>query len=172
MNKGKTISKLLGLKQEELAMLLKVHKSQLAMFETGKRGLPAAALLVLAPMLEFVQKVKLQSGSAEVLKSQVEQKRKVVTYLLKENKYHQTEISKKLEKLEDKYQVNLSVIQLMRFLEEEAIIKGETPDVLLKLIESRAATDLKKNNWEVIIKYKIKYEVLKAEEKVLLEMLF
>jgi transcriptional regulator with XRE-family HTH domain len=78
MQKVKTISKLLGLKQDELAVLLKVNKSQLAMFETGKRDLPIAAMQQLASMLQFVQEESLKSGSAEMLKSQTEQKKKVL----------------------------------------------------------------------------------------------
>lgn len=169
MQKRKTISKLLGIKQEELAMLLKAHKSQLAMFETSKRDLPTTAMVLLAPMLQFVQEESLKSGSAEMLKAQVEQTKKVLAQLLKENQYKQKLLERKLEIAGNKYQANLSAIQLMRFLEEEAIKKGETPDALLKLIASRAASDLKNNNWELIIKYKIKYEVLQAEEKLLLK---
>lgn len=169
MRKGKPICKELGLKQEELAVLLNISKGQLAMFETSKRDLPTTAMVLLAPMLQFVQEESLKSGSAEMLKAQVEQTKKVLAQLLKENQYKQKLLERKLEIAGNKYQANLSAIQLMRFLEEEAIKKGETTDALLKLIASRAASDLKNNNWELIIKYKIKYEVLQAEEKLLLK---
>jgi transcriptional regulator with XRE-family HTH domain len=171
MQKRKTVSKLLGLKQEELAMLLKVNKSQLGMFETGKRELPTAALLLLAPMLQFLKEERLKSGSAEILKSQEEQKKKVWEHLLKENKYFQTEVSKKLEMAERKYQANMSAIQLMQYLQNEATKKGETPDDLLELIEARAVSDLRKNNWGVVTKHQLEYEFLQAEEIMLLKML-
>ena len=172
MQKTQTVSKLLGLKQEELAMLLKVSKGQLAMYETGKRELPVSALLSLVPMFQFLKEERLKSCSAEILKSQAEQQKKVLEHLLRENKYFQTEVSKKLEMAERKYQENLLAIQLMRFLEDEANKKGDSPNGLVKLIEARAATELKKNNWEVVAKLQIQKEVLLAEEKMLLKMGF
>ena len=83
MRKGKSICKELGIKQEELAMLLNISKGQLAMYETGKRELSTEAMLLLAPMMQFVQEESLKSGSAEVLKFQTEQKKKVLGQLLK-----------------------------------------------------------------------------------------
>lgn len=169
MRKGKSICKQLGIKQEELAMLLNISKGQLAMFETGKRELSTSAMQQLAPMLKFMHEESLKLGSAEILKSQELQQKKVLEHLLKENKYFQTEVSKKLEMAKRKYQANISAIQLMRFLENEATKKGETPDELLKLIEGRAASDLGKNNWEVVVKLQIQKEVLLTEEKILLK---
>lgn len=172
MQKGKTVSKLLGLKQEELAMLLKVSKGQLAMYETGKRELPVSALLSLVPMFQFLKEERLKSCSAEILKLQAEQQKKVLEHLLRENKYFQTEVSKKLKMAERKYQANMSAIHLMQYLENEATKKGVTPDALLELIEGRAESDLRKNNWEVVVKLQIQKEVLLAEEKILLKIGF
>jgi transcriptional regulator with XRE-family HTH domain len=172
MQKGKTVSKLLGLKQEELAMLLKVSKGQLAMYETGKRELPVSALLSLVPMFQFLKEERLKSCSAEILKSQAEQQKKVLEHLLRENKYFQTEVSKKLEMAERKYQAIMSAIHLMQYLENEVTKKGASPNGLVKLIEARAVNELKKNSWEVVAKLQIQKEVLLAEEKKLLKMGF
>jgi len=169
MQKAKTISKLLGIKQEELAVLLKVNKSQLAMFETGKRDLPIAAMQQLASMLQFVQEESLKSSSAELLKSQTEQKKKVLEQLLKENQYKQKLLEKKLEIAENKLQSNSTAMQLMRFLDNEATKKGDSPNGLVKLIEARAASELKKNSCEVVTKLQIQKEVLLMEEKMLLK---
>ena len=46
----------LGLKQEELAQLLQVSRSQLSLYELGKRSLPLPALEKLAFMLQLSQK--------------------------------------------------------------------------------------------------------------------
>jgi DNA-binding transcriptional regulator YiaG len=172
MQKGKTVSKLLGLKQEELAMLLNISKGQLAMFETGKRGLPTSALLLLAPMLQFVQGESLKSGSAEVLKVQEEQKKKVLEQLLKENKYKQKLLERKLEMAENKYKANIAAMQLMQFLENEPIRKEVPANRLIKIIEARAKSELEKNGWGVVAKFQIQKEVLLAEEKMLLKMGF
>jgi transcriptional regulator with XRE-family HTH domain len=166
MRKGKSICKQLGIKQDELAMLLNISKGQLAMFETGKRELPTSAMQQLAPMLKYMHEESLKSSSAEILKSQEEQQKKVLEHLLKENKYFQTEVSKKLEMAKRKYQANVSAIQLVRFLEKEA-----PGTALIKRIEARATTELEKNGLGVLTKYKIQKEVLQAEEKMLLKLL-
>ena len=169
MRKGKSICKELGIKQEELAMLLNISKGQLAMFETGKRDLPIAAMQQLAPMLQFVQEESLKSGSAEVMKFQTAQKQKVLAQLLKENQYKQKLLERKLEIAEHKYQTNKTAMQLMRFLEKEATKKGDSPNGLVKVIERRAAKELEQNSWEVVVKLQIQKEVLVAEEKMLLK---
>jgi transcriptional regulator with XRE-family HTH domain len=53
------IRELLGMKQEEIALLLEITRSQWAMYETGKRDLPTAAKLKLAEMLAFAKKRQL-----------------------------------------------------------------------------------------------------------------
>ncbi|CAM4394179.1 helix-turn-helix domain-containing protein [Flavobacterium terrigena] len=166
MQKRKSICKQLGIKQEELAMFLNISKGQLAMYETGKRDLPTSATLQLAPMLKFMQDESLKSGSAEMLKFQTEQQKKVLEQLLKDNKYHQIILKKKLEIAEKKYQSNVAAMQLMRYLEKEA---PETR--LIKVIEAKATSELEKNGLEVVTKYKIQKEVLQAEEKILLKLL-
>jgi transcriptional regulator with XRE-family HTH domain len=169
MRKGKSICKELGIKQEELAMLLNISKGQLAMFETGKRDLPTAAMLLLAPMLAFIQEENLKSGSAEILKSHIEQKKKVLEQLLKENQYKQKLLERKLEIAENKYQANRKALQLMRFLENDASKKGDSPNSLVKIIEARAKSELEKNGWGVVAKFQIQKEVLLVEEKMLLK---
>ncbi len=43
------------MKQEDMAMLLQINRSQWAMYTTGKRDLPVAAKLKLAEILGFLQ---------------------------------------------------------------------------------------------------------------------
>ncbi|OGS75331.1 MAG: hypothetical protein A3G95_04585 [Flavobacteria bacterium RIFCSPLOWO2_12_FULL_31_7] len=171
MQKGKTISKLLGLKQVELAMLLKVSKGQLAMYETFKRNLPISALLPLAEMLRFMKEESLKSGSSEVMQFQAAQKKKVLAHLLKENQFKQKLLERKLERAERKYQANKTALQLMQFLEKEATKKGDSPNNLVKVIERRAANELEKNNWDVVAKLQIQKEVLVAEAEILLKFM-
>ena len=53
MEKSTNLRQILGMKQEDMAMLLQITISQLAMYATGKRSLPLAAKLKLVEMLEF-----------------------------------------------------------------------------------------------------------------------
>jgi transcriptional regulator with XRE-family HTH domain len=166
MKKSENIREILGVSQEDLAVLLKVTRSQLSMYELGKRDLPTSALLQLAPILKFMHEESLKLGSADLLKFQAEQQKKVLEQLLKENQYKQKLLERKLEIAEKKYQSNVAAMQLMRYLEREA---PETR--LIKVIEAKATSELEKNGLEVLTKYKIQKEVLLAEEKILLKML-
>ncbi len=48
------IQNLLGLKQEEMAIVLKINRAQWSMYLSGKRSLPIVALQKLAEILNFV----------------------------------------------------------------------------------------------------------------------
>ena len=48
------IQDLLGLKQEEMAVVLKATRAQWSMYLSGKRSLPVVAKLKLAEILNFV----------------------------------------------------------------------------------------------------------------------
>lgn len=65
MQKRTTIREQLGVTQEELALLLKVTRSQLAMYELGKRDLPVAAKKQLSELLLYVME---QSATTKVAK--------------------------------------------------------------------------------------------------------
>ncbi len=55
MGDQKSISALLGFKQEELALILQVSRSQLSLYELGKRSLPLHAMEKLALLVSQLQ---------------------------------------------------------------------------------------------------------------------
>ena len=63
MKKDNAIRDLLGVSQEDLALLLNVTRSQLAMYELGKRDLPVAVKVKLATMLKLLQESAYQKAS-------------------------------------------------------------------------------------------------------------
>ena len=70
MNAAKQIREQLGLTQQDLAMYLLIPLSQLAMYETGKRDLPAATRIKLAELLRlFEQSQKNVKAKNELLKA-------------------------------------------------------------------------------------------------------
>ena len=56
MKNKNNIRALTGMSQENLALLLQVSRSQIAMFESGKRNLPIQAMEKLALLLTLSQK--------------------------------------------------------------------------------------------------------------------
>ena len=172
MQKRKSISKLLGIKQEELAMLLKAHKSQLAMFETGKRDLPNTAMSQLFEMLRFAQEdTSKLANTISLMNSQALQKKKALDHLIKENHHKQFALEKKLNVLEKKYNSNLMAVQLINYFEQQNTENYELGKQMAKIIEKKSIAELEKNGLAMITKYKIEQEVLKAKEKIILQFM-
>lgn len=58
MKHKKSLKETLGIPQEELAALLGVTRSQLSMYESGKRELPLTAIIELTGMLTYMGKAR------------------------------------------------------------------------------------------------------------------
>lgn len=168
MKNNNTIRALLGITQEDLALLLKVTRSQLAMFETGKCDLPVAAKLQLAEMLQYVQEIKSQGvQNLPLLKKQEEQKKKVVAKLVLINQHKQLILEKKMKSLVKKNEVRLAKISLTGFLEQQFLKKDASENQLLKSIGAKAQLELENKGWALLIQHQIKKEVLQVEAKLL-----
>lgn len=161
MKKGENIRNLLGITQEELAVLLNITRSQLSLFEIGKREIPTEAMTKLANMyLSINNNTSSSEKLSEVIKTQEEHKKQTLEALLKDNKYYQLVCAKKIEKAEKKYNNNMLRLQLVMHLEKEAKHQN-----IVKSMELKTNSDIMKNGLAQLTKLKIEKEVLQAEEK-------
>ena len=158
------ISTSLGLKQQELAQLLQVSRSQLSLYELGKRSLPIHAMEKLTIMLALAQKGKVKS---EMKKSISNEEQNVLKKILLKNNHQQLIVERKIKALEKKQNALVTSKKLIAHLlkNEGKINKNEL--VVLKSIEVK----LKKQEIEkyntALLQLEIKKEVLVFEEKVL-----
>ena len=158
------ISTSLGLKQQELAQLLQVSRSQLSLYELGKRSLPVHAMEKLTIMLALAQKGKVKS---EMKKSISNEEQNVLKKILLKNNHQQLIVERKIKALEKKQNALVTSKKLIAHLlkNEGKINKNEL--VVLKSIEVK----LKKQEIEkyntALLQLEIKKEVLVFEEKVL-----
>ena len=158
------ISTSLGLKQQELAQLLQVSRSQLSLYELGKRSLPIHAMEKLTIMLALAQKGKVKS---EMKKSISNEEQNVLKKILLKNNHQQLLVERKIKALEKKQNALVTSKKLIAHLlkNEGKINKNEL--VVLKSIEVK----LKKQEIEkyntALLQLEIKKEVLVFEEKVL-----
>ncbi len=167
MKSNNNFRALLGIKQEDLALLLKVTRSQLSMYELGKRDLPVVAKLQLAEMLQHVQESKTQRVRRLPLeKKQVDEKKRVVAGLLQINQHHQHTLDKKIKALEKKQETSVAKMSLAGYLEQH-YLKKDIEHHLLKSIGAKAQKDLEEKGWALLLQYQIKKEVLEAEAKFL-----
>ncbi|MDI1318402.1 helix-turn-helix domain-containing protein [Flavobacterium sp.] len=107
MKKTNPIRNLLGVSQEDMALILQVSRSQWAMYELGKRDLPTKAKLVLAEILHYVKTPEMFAKSLPQVEQQHVRKQQQLEHLLKENEYQQVLTSKKINFVERNMRLRL-----------------------------------------------------------------
>lgn len=158
------IKNVLGIKQEDLAMILGVSRSQLSMYIIGKRNLPVEAKLILSELIStFSKKSKLKINNAILLHDA-----KNATMLMKSirlnNEYKQIVLQKKLTVLERKYAEAKKTIALIDFLEASLDDSKKDKKQLYKLIKINAEKEIQKNSITKQIPLKVEIESLKTNE--------
>jgi transcriptional regulator with XRE-family HTH domain len=165
MKKNRIIKVPLLITQEEIAILLGITRSQWAMYESGQRGLSSKSKYKLEIVLLNANKVA--SVKREKLGHEVKQEneaQKVVTKMLHENILQQLGFQRKLEQMKKKYQAALNTLHFVSSFQE-----GTANESVLKVLKIKANKVLDKNGLHFQEAYKIKLEVLKHEEIVLLK---
>ena len=114
MKKENTIRTILGVTQQELAMLLGVSRSQCAMFELGKRDLPLPAKQLLAEMLSYIQSPEVTAKSIQFALPQATPQQ--LERFLRENQYQQLLAARKIATATKKLQAQARLLQLTAFL--------------------------------------------------------
>jgi transcriptional regulator with XRE-family HTH domain len=160
--------KLLGATQPEMAMLLKIHRSQWSMYESGKRPLPTQAAVLLAQLLEAVHAPEKKSaGTHPQLKLQQDKLETELKSLLKENQYQLEITARKLNVLENKYEAGINALQLAHHLAADPESKKTIEADLIKGIQTRAEKSIAKTSLITLAKLRIKHGVLLQEELLL-----
>ena len=155
-------SQSLGIKQYELALLLRVNRSQIAMFEAGKRDLPSAASILLMQILAQVETAKKSAKSIPDASASTE-KQKQLEQLLEENTFQQMKLRRKIAVVAKKHEVQRNTVVFANFLKqsEEVMLNNSLREyVIIKGAESKAATNAK-----AMVKLQIKQELLVNEQK-------
>ena len=158
------ISASLGLKQQELAQLLQVSRSQLSLYELGKRSLPLPAMEKLATLLTHSQKEAVNSESKNNIR--VEDQIFLKKLVLKNN-HQQLLVERKIIALEKKQNALATSKKLIAHLlkNESKMKKNEL--AVLKSIEIKSKNQDIKNYAALLLQLEIKKEVLAFEEKLL-----
>ncbi len=109
----------LGLSQELMAQYLGVTRSQLAMYEAGKRELSTSALAKLAEIaLFFDQKNVTEKEGHQLLEKQELEVKVFLTRHIKELEYKQIKEQRLLETIQKKHHQNLQLHSLALYLQK------------------------------------------------------
>ena len=164
MKKKQNIRILLGMSQEDLALILQVSRSQIAMYELGKRSLPVDAMEKLTVMLSVVQNNTSIAMSKDKI-SNFEQ-----TFLknkLLKNKHHQLIVEKRINALLKKQSaINASKQIISHLLNKNSNIK-KNEIAFLKNIEAKTQNKTAQNNAVTLLQLELKKEILVFEEKLI-----
>ncbi len=162
--KNNKITALLGMKQENMAMLLQISLGQWAMFETGKRDLPSNAMQKLSEMLTFLNQPEQESkNNFEHIKIQEAKTAKVFQDLQLINKHQQLIAERKLASIQKKYHTAMTALKFVRFLETNSQDASQQFE-LLTIIKLNAENALQKNDLHVQAKQELKLNTLKQQQ--------
>jgi transcriptional regulator with XRE-family HTH domain len=121
MKNSKSIRAQFGLSQNDLSIYLLINRSQLTMYEQGKRDLPAHALVKLAEMELFLvnYKAQLPNKSIPFEAEQLLEATKIVAKYQKEFAYQQLVLQRELAMAQARYKNNLHLFEFLTAQEEE-----------------------------------------------------
>ena len=164
MKNKQNISTLLGMSQENLALILQVSRSQIAMYEVGKRSLPVDALEKLSAMLSV-----LQNNTSNIISKDVDSNLKVqfLKNQLQRNKHQQLIVEKKINALIKKQKATNSAKKVISYLLNETSKIKKNEIAVLKAIETKTQNRVAYNNAVILLQLEIKKEVLIFEGKLL-----
>ncbi|WP_320814541.1 helix-turn-helix transcriptional regulator [Flavobacterium sp.] len=165
MNRKSFFKKPLLISQEEMAMLLGVTRSQWTMYIIGQRGLSVQGIRRLEQVLTSVNSIS--SAQKEKLiqeKAQEYLRQKVIVDLLQDNKLKQLRLQKKLLQMEEKFQAALNTLCFVGSYKTKTINQS-----VLQVVETKANKLLDTNGLHLQEVHKMKLEVLKHEEMLLLK---
>jgi transcriptional regulator with XRE-family HTH domain len=107
----------IGFSQDAMAQHLLLTRSQLSMYEIGKRELPTHALLKLAEIEIFFNQVQKQSVTEkELLEIQKIQKKQLLLDYEKEICFKLLKAQRALKKIQKKHEQNVALLQLVLYL--------------------------------------------------------
>lgn len=171
MKKQQTIRELLGVTQQQMAMILKIHSSQWSMYESGKRDLPPAATIRLAEMLAYMHSAEAKGfNNVPQLAKQQNNTNQELEKVVKENQYQLLVVTKKIAAMQKKHDAATKALQLLHFLSSGLENKTDAPDIL-KSIEARATKSLDNNGLLQLHLLRTKEISLQQQQELLKEIL-
>lgn len=163
---------LLGLSQDDLCHLLRVHKSQLAMFEIGKRNLPHEATLQLVAICKHLISFEAKRPSFPETKEESQKIRKFLEDKIVDNKKKQTLIENKLRRIKNKYEKAISVIQFADYLENHPTENLNIDMEYVAALKRRAYYTIQANKHLPQVKLQMELEMLKLKHETFKRELF
>lgn len=166
MKKSQSLRSVLGLSQDDLALILNVGRTRFAMYEAGSRNIPTASKRLLAEMIQYICGSEASPNSAGMVEQHA-QKQNAVQRMLKENEYQRMATARKILRVEAKCTGNLKALRLVEFLGLREKTNDITKSGILRSIAYKATQSLKSQGLDLLFKLKLKLEMLELEKLLL-----
>ncbi|MBF6642340.1 hypothetical protein IVB69_12685 [Flavobacterium sp. J49] len=166
--KSQEIKALLGFTQDEMAQLLRLHRTTVSRFELGNGHIPHRSNVLLGAMLKYIQSPEAKAELPAALEEQLVLEAEKLQKLIKENEYQYERLSRKLHKAQANYAYNEKATKLLYFLREHAAELPEVSPDVLHLLENRVKASLKKQSKADVLALELQVDLL-AYQKMLLE---
>ncbi|SCX84290.1 helix-turn-helix domain-containing protein [Flavobacterium caeni] len=164
MKKQNALRNLLGITQQEMAVLLNVNRSQWSMYEGGNRDLPAHAAQLLTEILMHTQSPDFKKADEKPANTAAD--RQWLTRLLAENEYQRLRLQREQATLEKQQHKQHSRQLLAGFVAHRKKTNKQHPWPLVAPKTATATQDHESRTR--LLEYALRLEVL-AFEKNLLE---
>lgn len=173
MKKRPEIKNMLGLTQDEMAMVLGITKGQWSMYKSGQRDLPIEALERFSMLLQGVQKEKISKIAQHFIK---EEQRNTTTKIKEEYENTQIKLSrvqKEINTIEKQRTECFAALQTAAFLENHHDTFGLASSIRARAIKSLhkyslykvEQLQLQKDNFETLkIKLEQKIKITEKEK--------
>jgi hypothetical protein len=167
MKKNKIFDVPICISQEEAALLLRVTRSQLAMFSLGQRALPIESRSKFEVLVSNVREAS-EAKREKLAQEEVQENERlqVIENLLRDNQLKQMRLQSKKAQMEEKFQAALNTLRFVAAMQRNKT-QFHVSESLLHVWKTRANALLKKNNLAVQEVYKIRIKVLQYEKKLL-----
>ncbi len=150
----------LGLSQLEMATYLQIHRSQLTMYEQGKRDLPTHALVKLAKMELFLYNYTSQPSPSFPLEAeQLQKATEIFEKHQKETAYKQLILQKKLENLQANYKYNIRLFAFLTEIEEKNADANGLEKNWIAVMKTNALLKIEANGLHHQTKIKLQMEM-------------
>ena len=162
MKNNSSITKLLGVTQQQMAMLLGIGASHWSMYESGQRHLPPHATQLLAELL-----ANAKQNTAKPAPRNGEAEQTLLKRLLQENTYQQRLTERKIAALDKKLDRQQRLQQVAQYLEDQNRLDKKLTPPHHKQLVVKAQKAQREDHTTVRFALELKLELLVLEEKLL-----
>lgn len=164
MKNPKSIWPLIGIAQDDLALLLNVDRRRLSQFGLGSKRLPVAAIQLITEIFQYLTTAALPAAMQE----QQLRKQQLVESMLAETNLQLALTARRIAKMQQMHDQQIKALQVVDFLSSRNNPQDETVAAILRTIARKAMQSLKYHGLDSLFRLQHKLEILELE-KLLLE---